>query len=486
MHPVVSLRPQLEPKKDGRYKMRLLLQGFKEPPEWDIGTNASPVAKYSSIRSLVFQSGNKEQIVASVDISVAFLQADAYTATDRPRYVSLRAYRGADKHTFQLKGPIYGQRSAPRAFYITLQQWLVGDMGYTQSENDPCVYWLKGTGHRLVVWVDDILTRGSVEATDGFFAALADRFDCKDPEYLTDGSTLTYTGWDVSMSVVGDEQVYQISQEREMRRFLEETGLDSVSVRVAPMPDRDEMVDSTPVDVEEERWCRRVIGELNHFVRSTRWDIAHPVSRVSQHMKQPVLGTVKALQHIGGYLKGTLGLSLKGSRCTERDTVRTYVDSDHHGDHKTSSRSHTGVMIVLNGVPLFWRSNKQPKTSLSPAEAEIYALPEACRDARAVSWVLEEMGSQIKWPLQVFTDSSGSRSFQKGSNYDSKMRGCFDKREKWVKEVQDCGDIECVKIDAQNNVSDMLTKCLKGPEYRRQRDIVLRMDSSNANFGGHL
>ena len=39
------MRPQLEAKKDSRNKMRLLLQGFKEPPEWDEGSNASPVAK---------------------------------------------------------------------------------------------------------------------------------------------------------------------------------------------------------------------------------------------------------------------------------------------------------------------------------------------------------------------------------------------------------------------------------------------------------
>ena len=84
--------------------------------------------------------------------------------------MSLRAYRGADKHTFQLKGPIYGQRSAPRAFYTTLQQWLVGDMGYTQSENDQCVYWHKDTGHRLAVCVDGSLTRGGVGATDRIFA----------------------------------------------------------------------------------------------------------------------------------------------------------------------------------------------------------------------------------------------------------------------------------------------------------------------------
>ena len=42
--PVVSLRMLLEAKKDGRRKARLVLQGFKEPLEWDTDSNASPVA----------------------------------------------------------------------------------------------------------------------------------------------------------------------------------------------------------------------------------------------------------------------------------------------------------------------------------------------------------------------------------------------------------------------------------------------------------
>ena len=96
--------------------------------------------KYSSIRSLVFQSGGVDNVIATIDISVAFLQADKYPEGTKPRYVSLRAYRGSTKHVFQLLGPVYGQRSISPAFYITLRVWLVGDMKYVQAENDPCAF----------------------------------------------------------------------------------------------------------------------------------------------------------------------------------------------------------------------------------------------------------------------------------------------------------------------------------------------------------
>ena len=63
------------------------------------------------------------------------------------------------------------------------------------------------------------------------------------------------------------------------------------------------------------------------------------------------------------------------------DTYEVYVDSDHHGDRKLGTRSHSGLIVFLNGTPVHWRSNKQPVTSLSPAEAEVYAMSEGSRDA---------------------------------------------------------------------------------------------------------
>ena len=114
-HPKVPLRPRLELKKDGRRKMRLLLLGYREPDEWDIGPNASPVAKLSTIRSLVFKRGDLSEMLSMIDISYAFLQSENYSSDGPPRYVSMRAYKGAKKHLFQLLGPLYGQRSAPRA-----------------------------------------------------------------------------------------------------------------------------------------------------------------------------------------------------------------------------------------------------------------------------------------------------------------------------------------------------------------------------------
>ena len=160
-HPVVTLRMIPEAKKDGRRKARLVLQGFKEPREWDVGSNVSPVAYPSTIRSLVFMGGNPDDILSSIDVSVAFLQSTEYGTDEAPRYVSYKPYAGAREYLFQLRGPVYGQRSAPRAWYSIVSEWLIDDMGYRQGKNEPCVFRHPETGHRLVLFCDDFLCRGS-------------------------------------------------------------------------------------------------------------------------------------------------------------------------------------------------------------------------------------------------------------------------------------------------------------------------------------
>jgi hypothetical protein len=51
LHQVGRLRMILELKRDGRKKGRLILQGFREPAEWDDGSKVSPVAYIMSIYS---------------------------------------------------------------------------------------------------------------------------------------------------------------------------------------------------------------------------------------------------------------------------------------------------------------------------------------------------------------------------------------------------------------------------------------------------
>ena len=92
--------------------------------------------------------------------------------------------------------------------------------------------------------------------------------------------------------------------------------------------------------------------------------------------------------------------------------------------------------------------------------AEIYAISEAVRDMNLRLWIAEEMGIHIEWPGRIFVDNAAGVSFQNGTNPNSKLKGIFDLREQWVKELRDKRRVKAVKISTDKNVADMMTKCL--------------------------
>ena len=368
-HKVVPLRMILEAKKDGRKKARLILQGFREPVEWDVDSNVSPVAHPSTIRSLIFMSGEESDVLSSIDVSVAFLQSDRYGPGDPDRYVSYRPYKDGPQYVCRLLGPVYGQRSAPRAWFRTVTAWLVGEMGYSQGLNEPCAFRHPVTGHRIVLFCDDFLCRGSREVSEQFYTALSKRFDCKDPTFLEPNGSLTFTGLDIEMKAVEGRMSYVVNQGRDMLEFLRDKGLDGVKLADSPMPDKRSIMQGECISENMQSWCRSVVGGMHFFARGTRWDSSQTVSRIAQSVQAPREGTVKAIERLAGYWLKTLDFSLIGPVHSCDNQIDSYCDSSHHGDLSFTSKSQSGVVILVNGAPVHWRSNRQPSTTLSPVES---------------------------------------------------------------------------------------------------------------------
>ena len=159
------------------------------------------------------------------------------------------------------------------------------------------------------------------------------------------------------------------------------------------------------------------------------------------------------------------------------DHFSIFTDSDHHGDKLMTSKSQTGVLVLLNGIPVHWRSNKQPVTADSPACAEIYALKEGVRDSRLLLWVAEEMGLAVSWPFVVNCDSKQAISFQQDTCPKSKIRGSFDLREDWVAEVRDQKIVQMAKIEGTKNCSDIMTKCMLTWKFLRMIELIATFQS---------
>ena len=75
--------------------------------------------------------------------------------------------------------------------------------------------------------------------------------------------------------------------------------------------------------------------------------------------------------------------------------------------------SHTGVVIMLNNVPVKWKSTKQTKTSRSSAEAETYALDCGVGESTHINNKLMEMDTNTTWPINVYVDNKQAETFSK-------------------------------------------------------------------------
>ena len=299
--------------------------------------------------------------------------------------------------------------------------------------------------------------------------ALEKRFDCRDaPKYLTPDQPIEFLGFTVTMEENSEGTHVYMHQMDALNTFLESISMDQLRTQTCPMPTLNKLFsDPTPMDDMSAKLYKHSVGFLNFLAKTTRYDIAHTVSMLGTQMHNPTVGAGKALRHLLGYIISSKEFRI-GGKCLDTNNFDFYSDSDHASAKPHNTRSHTGAMLMLNGVPVSWLSKRQPVTAVSPAEAEIYALRDAVIAARLIQWVAEGMFAGVKWPLTMKVDSNQARSFQHNTCPNSKLRGCFDLREKSIQELRDKRTVTTEKVPRELNMADILTHSLSTCKFRDQ------------------
>ena len=113
------------------------------------------------------------------------------------------------------------------------------------------------------------------------------------------------------------------------------------------------MYNSAELSSDDAAWFQSVVGSLNYFAGATRYDIQYAVSKVSQHMGAPTVGAKMAVNRILSYLAATSDFSLQQSYTPLTDIAQYYSDSDCGGDVPYNSKSQSGTLLMLNGVPVY-------------------------------------------------------------------------------------------------------------------------------------
>ena len=84
--------------------------------------------------------------------------------------------------------------------------------------------------------------------------------------------------------------------------------------------------------------------------------------------------------------------------------IRAYVDTD-HASNSVTRHSHTGFLVYLNKVPVYWMSKKQTIVETSSFGSEFIAIKLCCENLRGLCYKLRMMGIPCEAPCYIYGDN---------------------------------------------------------------------------------
>jgi hypothetical protein len=301
-----------------KYKARFIAQGFSQVERIDYEETFAPVARYTSICTII----------------------------------ALTASMGWKLN--QMDGPFMS-------------------LGFSKSVADPNPYYhIIGDEYLiLVMYVDDLFLTSSERLIVECKQALTSEFEMK-----VLGMMHYFLGLEVWQRT---DEIF-MSQGKYIVEILKKFGMTECKSMPTPMVmDLKKMNDvSTDLGEINPHLYRQLIGSLMYLV-NTRPDICYAVNILSQFMTQPRQTHWIAAKHVLRYLRGTVGYGLRYASSVDL-RLQGYVDGDWAGS-AVDRKSTSGCCFTLGSAMVSWCSRKQSSVALSTAKAEYIALSVAVREA---------------------------------------------------------------------------------------------------------
>jgi hypothetical protein len=354
-----------------KYKARFVARGFSQKEGVDYEETFSPVARYTSIRTIISLASVMGWRLHQMDVKTTFLNGviEEEVYIEKPQGFVIH---GKESHVCRLKKALYGLKQAPRAWYSRIDGYLMS-LGFTKSDADPNLYYkvVDGDPLILVLYVDDLFLTGAERLIVGCKRELASEFEMKDLGLMH--YFLGLEVWQKPGEIFLRQGKYTVEI---LSRF---SMMDCKSMATPMMTNLKKLSDSTSdSDLVDPTMYRKLIGSLMYLV-NTRPNIFFAVSTLSQFMVESRHFHWVATKHVLRYLRGTIGYGL---RYVSGGEVRLqgYTDSDWAGS-AVDRKSTSGCCFSLGSTMISWFSRKQTFVALSTTEAEYITASVTSREA---------------------------------------------------------------------------------------------------------
>ena len=429
---------------------------------------ASPTLRFEGLMMILsIASHEKDLVMGDIDYPGAFLNAtlkkkrymflsrESAEALCKVRLEYRKFLRKDGRMLVVIHNALYGLPESGKRWYDCLTEFLL-EVGYTQSQMDKCIFY-KTKGKDKIIFglhVDDkIYISTSQYLVDEFLTSLEKRF-----------GTVTHNTGDVlsflGLRIIRNRQTGEITVDQPA--YLNDLVDDIPDYRLPTSPVSREIIQRSEFgeSVDSKVYTSRVM-KLMYLATKTRPDVLFGVSTLASRTSDPKQIDMHQLDRIYKYLRGTKDFQLK-IKC-DNMVLSASVDAS-FGVHR-DGKSHSGMVLLVSGCPIFSRSTKQKSVATSSMHAEILALYEAIPYILWARELMRELGYEQKAATKIEQDNEAALTvYDQGWSKSNKTRHLGIKYA-FIGEQIEQDVIEPVYTKTNDVKADILTKPIHGKKF---------------------
>uniref|UniRef100_A0A2N9GAT8 Reverse transcriptase Ty1/copia-type domain-containing protein n=1 Tax=Fagus sylvatica TaxID=28930 RepID=A0A2N9GAT8_FAGSY len=447
-----------------RYKARLVAKGFTQEYGIDYEETFAPVARLSSVRTLIAVSASRHWPLFQMDVKNAFLNGELTEEVYMQLPPGFSQPPGFSHKVCRLRRALYGLKQAPRAWFAKFSS-TISQHGFSASSYDSALFFRR-SDHGitlLLLYVDDmIITGDDVQGIQDLKRFLGQHFEMKDL-----GPLSYFLGLEVSSSSDG----YYLTQAKYTSDLISRAGITDSKIVDTPIEYNNRLNTHDGEPLPDATLYRQLVGSLV-YLTVTRPDISYAVHIVSQFMAAPRSLHYAAVLRILRYLKGTLFHGLHFSSQSSL-TLQAYSDADWAGD-PTDRRSTTGYCFLLGDSLISWRSKKQSVVARSSTEAEYRALADTTAELLWLRWLLQDLGIDCSTAVPIHCDNQSAIQIAHNDVFHERTKhieiDCHFVRHHLLQ-----GTLQLRSVSSQDQLADIFTKPMPPGRFR---DLISKLNSS--------
>ncbi|KAF1317030.1 hypothetical protein FI667_g15081, partial [Globisporangium splendens] len=313
-------------------------------------------------------------------------------------------------------------------------------MGFTASDVDPCIYVLKRDANVVYLCFQNQASRTTTVKQTQYIRDITERFN------------------------------------QESAKAVENPCIASAKTSMQDCPNNEKergMMRNKPY--------RSLIGCLLYVSICTRPDISFAVGHLSRYVEDPGEAHWRAAIRVLRYLSTTREYGIKYSGGKDKSRLTAYSDAG-WASNADDRRSISGVILIVNGGPVVYKSKAQKSVALSSSEAEYMAASLCAQEIMWTRALLADLQAMQDKPTTLFEDNQGAIALTKNMGYQRRAKH-IDIRYHFVREKVKAQHIDVRYVETERQLADILTKALptKRFEFLRLACGIQDLGKQSAN-----